>query len=536
MQTGSTQAITMTSKDISFIGRHCVPSPAPVQPQRLGILQRALLLGPVVVLTMLFGGARPWVWQGVASLFFIGLAAWTALHKPFPPLMGRRAPLGAACLLCIPALQAIPLPHGVQDFLSPARSSWAHALRELGAAADTSLSYDPLATWIHLTWWLFLMAFAGLLFHAMTTRATKTPVWLLHALFLLAAFEALYGILQTLIPSLGVLWDIAPDSGLAYTGCARGTFINRNHFAAFLGLLWPLLLVYLIIIRNPRKMEFILGERARAQDLAQKKAFGGFCLGLIVLALIFSQSRGAILAALLSFTLLSLLAGMRQRRVLMALGTCWVIALAYGTVIGFDGVTDRFAQIDRDASARFEIWQDAWQAALDHPLSGTGLGTYPSVGRAYQNAVAPQMRASHAHNDYLETTVELGLPAASLLVAAIWGLWWHRALLLWRRRDSLDEDRLLLGAASLAALGGYLLHAWVEFNNAVPVNHLAAVMVATLHFAVLHKSSRPTPEQLGHQGQTSRPLSFPEMPDDTSRGIAKHLNALTTTSSANTCL
>ena len=46
-----------------------------------------------------------------------------------------------------------------------------------------------------------------------------------------AFLEAVYGHIQALVPSLGVLWV---DHINAYLGNARGTYINRNHFAGFL--------------------------------------------------------------------------------------------------------------------------------------------------------------------------------------------------------------------------------------------------------------------------------------------------------------
>ncbi len=57
----------------------------------------------------------------------------------------------------------------------------------------------------------------------------------------LAVLEAIYGLIQALIPSLGVLWV---DYIKNYLGDARGTFINRNHFAGFIEMVWPLALGY----------------------------------------------------------------------------------------------------------------------------------------------------------------------------------------------------------------------------------------------------------------------------------------------------
>ena len=445
---------------------------------------RVLVLAPIALLTFFFGGARPWIWQSVTGLFFICLGAWLVRHSIPTPAKRLRGFAAMACaLLLVPLAQTIPLSAALLEILSPVRAQWSQALLQFGNTANATISYDLLNTWTHLAWWIFLVIFAVLLSQALS-REAKLPTWLLHFLFVLAGLQAMYGIAQTLLPSLGVLWDTHAATGQAYKGYARGTFINRNHFAAFLGLLWPVLLAYLLVLKSPRKMERILGERQRAQLLLQKKAFGIFCLALAVLALFFSQSRGGILSAMLALTLLSLFAGLWRKRVAVALATCWIIMLGYGAVIGFEGLTNRFLQIDQGMAGRVEMWKDGWKILQDHPLTGTGLGTYPEASRAYQNAFGPERRADHAHNDYLETAVELGLPAACVLIAGIWGLWCWRAVFLWRGRKTMDPDRLLLAAGSLAALGGYMLHGWVEFNNAIPANQLTAVTMASFHFHI----------------------------------------------------
>ncbi|PKN44883.1 MAG: hypothetical protein CVU63_09740, partial [Deltaproteobacteria bacterium HGW-Deltaproteobacteria-20] len=428
---------------------------------------RVLVLSPILLLVFFFGGARPWIWQGVTGLFFIWLGIWVFRHGlPAPAKNVKRLATVACALMLVPLLQTIPLPVALLEALSPVRAQWSGALLQFGGISSTIISYDSLATWTHLAWWLFLGVFAALLCLALNSRTTKIPTWFLHFLFALAGMQALYGIMQTLLPSLGVLWDTDTATGLAYSGYARGTFINRNHFAAFLGLVWPLLLGHVLMLKAPRRMDPVQSRREQTLVLLQKQALGIFCLALIMLALVFSQSRGGILAALFSFTLLCLFAGLRRKRVAGVVLACGLIMLGYGAAIGFEGLANRFQQIEHGASGRMELWQDGLKAVLDHPLTGTGLGTYPEVGRAYQNAFGPGQRASHAHNDYLETAVELGLPVAGILTLGIWGLWCWKAARLWRVRKSMDHGQLLLAAASLASLGGYLLHGWVEFNNA----------------------------------------------------------------------
>jgi O-antigen ligase len=446
---------------------------------------RILVAAPILLLVFFFGGARPWIWQGVTGLFFICLGVRVFRHGlPAPANNVKRLATMACALMIVPLLQTIPLPAALLEALSPVRARWSGALLQFGGISSTTITYDSLATWTHLAWWLFLGVFAALLCLALNYRATKIPNWFLHFLFALAGTQALYGIMQTLLPFLGVLWDTDTATGLAYSGYARGTFINRNHFAAFLGLVWPLLLGHVLMLKTPRRPDPVRGRRELKLVLLQKQALGIFCLALIMLALVFSQSRGGILAALFSFTLLYLFAGLRRKKVAGVVMACGLIMLGYGAAIGFEGLANRFQQIEHGAAGRMELWQDGWKAVLDHPLTGTGLGTYPEVGRAYQNAFGPGQRASHAHNDYLETAVELGLPTAGILTLGIWGLWCWRAARLWRVRKIMDHGHLLLAAASLAALGGYLLHGCVEFNNAIPANHLTAVIIATFHFHI----------------------------------------------------
>jgi len=491
LHSGCDEDSSMTSHERVRHWTHSSDTATPLAQVRKMKTLRVLVLAPIALLTFFFGGARPWIWQSVAGLFFICLGAWLLRHSIPAPAKRLRGFAAMACaLMLVPLAQTIPLPAALLEILSPVRAQWFKALLQFGNTASATISYDTLATWTHGAWWGFLIVFAALLSQSLS-REAKLPTWLLHFLFVLAGLQAMYGIAQTLLPALGVLWDTQAATGQAYKGYARGTFINRNHFAAFLGLLWPVLLAYLLVLKSPHKMERILGKRQRAQLLLQKKAFGIFSLALVVLALFFSQSRGGILSAMLSFTLLSLFAGQWRKRVTVALATCWIIMLGYGAVIGFEGLTNRFLQLDQGMTGRVEMWKDGWKIVQDHPLTGTGLGTYPEASRAYQNAFNPERRAEHAHNDYLETTVELGLPAACVLIAGIWGLWCLRAVLLWRARKTMDPDRLLLAAGSLAALGGYMLHGWVEFNNAIPANQLTAVTMAAFHFHLTEQGGGP---------------------------------------------
>jgi len=343
----------------------------------------------------------------------------------------------------------------------------------------TCISYDALVSLFAGCWWVFLAGYT-LLFRTAVRKAANLDR-LFHLLFWVAGSEALYGLLQTLIPSLGVLWETEGQ------GVARGTFVNRNHYAAFLGMLWPLLLAYLFSLdtTSPGNSRVAFSDLELHRRNRQKRWFLGLLVGLVLLALVFSQSRGGILCGLLSLTVF-VVVGKRHRRTGMVafLVGSWVVMLAYGSLIGFGDVLARFDQLETDTSGRLKIWEDSLRLIGHHWLTGTGLGTFPEVIRVYQSHLTDQFTIMHAHSDYLELAGELGVPMASFITLLAWGYWGHCAYCLLRNTEMGGseqlQDRRLIALGALAGAAGFLLHSWVEFNWQIPANQLYFMVLLVL--------------------------------------------------------
>jgi O-antigen ligase len=89
---------------------------------------------------------------------------------------------------------------------------------------------------------------------------------------------------------------------------------------------------------------------------------------------------------------------------------------------------------------------------------GSGLGTFADVYRLYEDpARVVQVRINHAHNDYAELVLELGVPGLILIFMFLgwWGMAGWRA---WRYSDAGTYAR----AASIAS-AALLAHSLVEF-------------------------------------------------------------------------
>ncbi len=103
---------------------------------------------------------------------------------------------------------------------------------------------------------------------------------------------------------------------------------------------------------------------------------------------------------------------------------------------------------------RKELWPWAVAAIGDFPFTGVGLGTFRQVAfRLYPLSLSPTYDIAHAHNIFLQTALDVGLPglviySAMLLIAAVVG--WRVA-----RRHAGYRSICLGLLAGLAALHIY---------------------------------------------------------------------------------
>jgi O-antigen ligase len=113
---------------------------------------------------------------------------------------------------------------------------------------------------------------------------------------------------------------------------------------------------------------------------------------------------------------------------------------------------------------------------------GTGLGTFVTVYRRYENpGRVTRQYANHAHNDYLELVLELGVAGLLLIVAFI--AWWGAALVrVWRS----EVPGAALARAASVAIGVVLLHSIVDY----PLRTSAMAAVVAFACALMVPAAR----------------------------------------------
>ena len=415
----------------------------------------------------------------VPQLIVLALGALLLAASLRSTLASIRLPLTAPLLLvALVLLQILPLPSSLALSFGAPRDDF------LGPGHFT-LSVAPYQTVSHFLQLItYLITFYLVLLVCQERNAMRR---LVYVLVCLGTFEALYGLLQYLTGWQQIFTYVKKY----YLEEATGTYINRNHFAGLLEMVLPF-----VVALAFRKARTLVRAAVRSEVPARSVfsstelpsvVFWLFLASIIFTALLFSRSRMGFVAALASLIAVLTLAGTSQlsartRTMIAALFFLGVMGLAVW--IGSDPVITRFETLGQEYSQtgqnRISIWLDTLKLIYQHPLIGSGLGSfavaYPSVQTAFLD-----LFVDHAHSDYLEVVSELGLPGGILLFGSIlWVL--TQAVRHYPEREDSFETVVCLG--STGSITAILVHSLADFNLYIPANALVLAVILALAWSV----------------------------------------------------
>jgi O-antigen ligase len=260
---------------------------------------------------------------------------------------------------------------------------------------------------------------------------------------------------------MGVLWvDYIKD----YKGHARGTFINRKHFAGFIEMVWPLGLGVTLALgnwqRQLRLKDLLDSDRPHLQFLFST------AMAFMLLALLFSRSRAGITGAFVGFITFVLLMRAANKGLPLSF---WLMIVAviglisfYSSQMGFESILDRFFRVSTDNS-RLDFWRDSLVIVKEHPL-GTGLGTFKQVFPVYNVSSISEKEAIYAHNDYLQLLVEAGWIGFLALVGGF-AIFMVRSIRKVKKLHIPDDPlRFFLVVGALSGLVSISFHSFFDFN------------------------------------------------------------------------
>ncbi|MCX2980389.1 O-antigen ligase domain-containing protein [Halieaceae bacterium IMCC14734] len=427
-----------------------------------------------------FASNRPWATALLAALLVLIALAYllATMSAMLPVARSRWRRCRIPLLLLLPVqiwacIQLIPLPSEWLQWLSPQAALW-----HLPAAYQT-LSLDPAATrWFLIESTIVVLGFTLTVALVHSRRRVRL---LLATLVFSGTLQAIYGSFMVLS---GIEWGFFVEK-YVNEGQATGTFINRNHFAGYMALCLSAGGALLISLQQNTG---IRSWRERTRQLLQQilgpELLLRVCLLAMFIGLLLSRSRmgnAAFLAALCAAALVAtcVWGKLQPRRVLVA-GALSAVGLALALWFA-RGHLLPLQMPDVATEARYWSFQYAYQMLLDFRWTGSGGGSFYGLFPNYQGPEVDSFHR-HAHNDYLEFGIELGLPALGLLLLFVgWAM--RQAL----RMQSHTSDRLQRGVGfgiTMACLWGGL-HALVDFNLQIPAISLTLISLLGVIPAVL---------------------------------------------------
>jgi len=446
-------------------------------------ISRNIIFFIVATIPVLFAAVQPWIWSFYTAcivLAFLMLFLQKAGGQVWQNKEGRIWHLPnififtVGVFFVVTLCQIVPLPESVLSLLSPFRFNVLTQSRAIiGNPADlVTLSYAPLTS---LAWWIFLLGlFLFFVVFQKNFTSDRDLKILIRILLGVAFLEAIYGLIQALIPSLGVLWV---DYIKSYLGDARGTYINRNHFAGFMEMILPLGLGYTLAMGNwQKKISF---KALISSDRPNVQLFLSIGLTIMALALLLSKSRAGIFGGVIGFLTFALLmrssTGELPRSFWVIISVIVAMVSFYSFKIGIDPVLERFLRIGKETT-RLDIWRDSMAMIKDHPF-GIGLATFKDVFPVYNVSHFTENRFIYLHNDYLQLLVEAGWIGFLALVGGFYIFLVKTFLKIRYMHLQSDPMRFFLSIGALSGLVSIAFHSFFDFNLHMPANCVYFVML-----------------------------------------------------------
>ncbi|MCB9451972.1 MAG: O-antigen ligase family protein [Anaerolineaceae bacterium] len=328
------------------------------------------------------------------------------------------------------------------------------------ASADVRMSFENL--WFQLVHVLIFFVLVDMIQHGRQRLLLETQFMLGAAVIFLSGLE-----LASWYFGLGIL----PGTQLGWASVAGAPLVlPRLSLAMNISTLLAGYLVPLIILTGGWALT------VRRRDY---QAVLGILAGLLLIILLLTGSRGGmigIVAGTGAFIALRLSQSGRLTARLsgrVIIGTAMFAGVVLVALFLIWSVSDSGTRDFGDAG-RVDMWRSAIAMTSDHPLTGVGATLFGRAFRDYRDPALVQDKLVSAHNVYLNTAAENGLPG---ILVSLWlgltfvGAWWHL-------RQAAGGGYQLRLDTTFAGLAGMGIHSLVDVFTITPIVLLMLLLVA----------------------------------------------------------
>lgn len=423
---------------------------------------------------LILGGSAQGIWQNmVLQLAGVAIIAWPVAEPAEGPLAPRAKPLLilAVVTIVVIGLQLVPA----------APVLWAHGPRVrvaegfplLGQAVPwLPLSLTPYETLSTLL--CVIPPFA--IFLAIVRLKAYRRTLLAAALLAGTIAGILLGALQVSSARGDSPWYLYPETNY---GLGVGFFANANHMATLLVICLPFLAALAangtdatMQRRSAILMLVVAAAIVLIVGIALNGSLAGYTLAVPVIA---------------ASALILLPPASRWRAVIAVLGALSVVAAVGALASSSAGGTKISHDASTSVQSREQILATTGRAIADYMPFGSGLGSFLRVYRTYESPDSVSSEyVIHAHNDYAELALELGLPGIILMLLFL--AWWAVVVVrVWK-----DGGAPFARAASIAS-AAILVHSLVDF----PLRTAAISTCFAMCLALMSEPRAPLRQEAG---------------------------------------
>ena len=287
----------------------------------------------------------------------------------------------------------------------------------------------------------------------------------------LGSFLAAFGIIKWMGINPFPWWNYQNVEYETYR--VSSTFFNSDNFAAYIEMTLPVVLGI-----------FLTGLREKKLVMLAGLTF------VMFFALILSYSRGGWIASFFGMCFMGGVLLIKRHFSLKKLippllGGILVILIV---ILSSTSVTKRLGTLAQKGNlpnfrGRVIVWSGIINMIQDHPLFGTGPGTFATIFTQYQ---PPGIAARYfkAHNDYLQFISEIGITLIPIMI-------WMMVAFYRKGFKKLKNPSRLVKGTSIGAMSGItaiLIHSIADFPLHIPANAILFTILAAIVVGPLPKS------------------------------------------------
>ncbi|WP_175445635.1 O-antigen ligase family protein [Kordiimonas lacus] len=270
---------------------------------------------------------------------------------------------------------------------------------------------------------IYLLSYLAffLLIFSKTTGTMMVPKFF-RLIGLTVTVYCIYGLVVYFTGNEKILWYDRWTVGEGLTS----TFVNRNSYAAYVGIGLNCLIAYSYWLFNVSTPKFA-GLKSKVFYFFRRHPHQCqiLCLSilLVLTALFLTGSRAGIISVTLTIVYLTLRltfgdlgTGEHTRKAKSGSWALIVFLISFFAVFAFSGDMFEYRMnVDLESNYRFKLYPVLIKLIQEGPLFGTGLGTFPEVFSMHR---APDLQqiVLRAHNDYLEILLTAGPIVGGLLI------------------------------------------------------------------------------------------------------------------------